>query len=251
MPALDAGAGHVGGDKKRFADEAVVQVIADALQPGAQKGIRRTADLHAFFSGQLQKLFRFGQRGGKGFFAEQVLAGPQDLAVHRDVHLRRRQIDDDVHLIVRQQLFHRVRMGDAELLREGGRALHIEVRTGRHVQRVVKRLDVRQIGAADHPGAQNAHFVATHSVYASSRLAGRTSFSQFISTIFSFFIYYSAFLALIFLKKRITRARFFVFAKPGPAAPAAQAPYFYRLTAYIPRFVYKVKKCTCHILHFL
>ena len=162
MPGLDARAGHVGRDEKRPADQPGVKVIAHALQSRRQEGIRRAADLHAFLGGQVEQLLRFAQCGGKRFFAEQMLARRNDLPVHRDMRLRRGQVDDDVNGVVPEQLFWRTGFGNAELARQRLRAAGVKVCAGCDLQLMIEFLDIRQIGAADHTRAEDAHMVSTH-----------------------------------------------------------------------------------------
>ena len=76
--------------------------------------------------------------GGKRFFAEQMLARRNDLPVHRDMRLRRGQVDDDVNSVIPEQLFWRTGPWNAELARQRLRAAGVNVCTGRDLQFMVE-----------------------------------------------------------------------------------------------------------------
>jgi hypothetical protein len=105
MEVLVAVLGHQGdpaGD--RVAEPSVLDQLDRGLEAAAEPRVRRAAEPHAGFAGNVQQCSRVLQRRSERLLAPDVLAGAHCREARLDVRLRRGQVHHQLDLPISEQL---------------------------------------------------------------------------------------------------------------------------------------------------
>ena len=116
MPRFGTMTGHKRHGSHRLPDPAIVDQLAAGLLPTAQKGIRGTTDPQPACLGGAQNLQPIIPAYSQGFLRIDVLAGLQNGETDLSVSQRHRQVDDDRHVRVCQQVSHAQPFGYAKAI---------------------------------------------------------------------------------------------------------------------------------------
>ncbi len=155
VPAVRAGVLHHHGRGERRADRAGLDRPADGLQAGAEERVGRAAEQEAGGLGLRDERLGGRQPVGDRLLVPDVLAGRERGAGHLGVRGGDREVDDELHVVAREQRRDRAGAGDPVLAGPAPRRLHVEVGDAADVEvRVAEH--VRQVLLADLPGADHA-----------------------------------------------------------------------------------------------
>ncbi len=127
MPSFVAVAHHEGRGRDRLADPAVVYQLATGLDARAEERIGRAADEHSFLPCRGQRPAAVGPVDGQRLLAMDVLARRDGRQVDLGMGLWGRQIDDDLDVGIRQQLFDSAGDRDVEFGSTIAGAVHVNV----------------------------------------------------------------------------------------------------------------------------
>ncbi|HIG16873.1 MAG TPA: insulinase family protein, partial [Candidatus Handelsmanbacteria bacterium] len=164
VPAFGAVSGHEGRRCHGLADPAVIDQLATGLQTAAKKRIGCPTGAQTFGLRQIEHRLSFGLVDCEGLFRVRTLARFENLQIHTGVHLRHRQIDDDLNVPVPEQLLDSTALFDLELLRPGPRQIEVKIGTSHDVENLEESapLEIHRadVAAADEPQGKSgiAHF---------------------------------------------------------------------------------------------
>ena len=108
VPRFRAAGHHERRAAENFSDPSIVHHFPCGLESGSEKGVRCAAHKQPLFPGKVDHFFGILQMDRQRFFAMHVLAGIERCKADLSMDRRDGEIDDQIHVGIRQQLIHRL-----------------------------------------------------------------------------------------------------------------------------------------------